>query len=148
MDTRKLLLWFAKQSDVVQLQVMENVLASRRIYLDDCRKKKQISESSAQKEFEYLLQGIKQGNREANNRKLSNRDDLKRVDENRLAAAKAKAERAAPKKDNLLSKLRPIVEQLRSEGISWAIISDYIAEHHKKRVSRGYLHKVFSNIDE
>ena len=148
MDNRKLLLWFAKQSDVVQLQVMENVLACRRKYFDDCRKKKQISESSAQKEYEYLLQGIRQGIREANNRKLSNRDDLRKVDQNRLAAAKARAERAAPKKDKLLDQLRPIVEQLRSENISWAIISDYIAKHHKKRFSRSYLHKVFSNVDK
>lgn len=148
MDNRKLLLWFAKQSDVVQLQVMENVLACRRKYFDDCRMKKQKPESSAEKEFEYLLQGIRQGIREASNRKLSNRDDLRRIDENRLAAAKARAERAAPKKDKLLDQLRPVVDQLRSENISWAGISDYIAKHHKKRFSRSYLHKVFSTIDE
>jgi type II secretory pathway component PulF len=38
------------------------------------------------------------------------------------------------------------IENLLEEGLSWRQISDYIAKHHKRRVSHTYLKKVFEEL--
>jgi hypothetical protein len=144
MNTKKLLLWFARQEPVVQLQVMQNVVFLRRKYLNDCRMRNEKPDISPQGEFNVFLEGVKKGYRESSNLMLSIHDDLRQADENRIEAFKAKKGRKAPKKKIVMEDIKPIVDKLREEGISWARVADYIALHHKKKISRGYLQKIFT----
>jgi hypothetical protein len=144
LNNNQLLKWFAKQDETIQLQVMENVLAERQTYFNNCRRDNVKPEKDPKKELGFFVSGMAKAYKEGNNRTLSVFDDLELVDQNRLAVALAKkGQRKAPKRKALLGDIRPIVEQLRKEGISWQGISDYVALHHKKKVSRGYLQKLF-----
>lgn len=39
------------------------------------------------------------------------------------------------------------IENLLGEGLSWRQISDYIARHHKRRISHTYIKKVFEELE-
>ena len=143
MDAKKLWLWFARQGDAVQEQVMENILELRQTYFNDCRMRGATPEKDPKKELGFFVAGVKKSFKESSNRRLSTYDDLKAVEERRIEVLKAKGGRPAVKREKILEDLKPVIERLRAENISWAKVSDYIAKHHKKRVSRGYLQKLF-----
>ena len=96
------------------------------------------------RELRFIVSAIRTAYKQSNIKTLSIYDDLDQVDKNRLEAALAKQQRNAPKRKAVVEGLREVVECLRNEGVSWAKVSDYIAKHHKKRISRGYLHKIFA----
>ena len=148
MDKRvvKVLAWYAKQPDVVQLQVHERQIELRRSYMNDSRRRGVKPDNSAVQERETFHRAVADVFRRQSDRRLSIYDDLTEVDKERIAQAKEKARRNAPKKEKLLAELRPVVDKLRSEGVSWQGVSDYLARHHKKRISRGYLQKVFAKL--
>ena len=140
---RTLAMWYAKQLEEIQLEVHARLIEIRRAYHNDCRKRQERPETTPAHDRSLLLQAINNVFRMQSNRRLSTYDDLKAVDEIRIAQAKASTRREAPKREKLLQDLKPVVERLRAEGVSWQGVSDYIAKHHKKKISRGYLQKVF-----
>ncbi len=94
--------------------------------------------------YRALLDGIKSRCRLQSNRKLKTTDDLEAVTAQRIAVAKAKKKgKPAPKRDRLLGDLEPVVQRLRTEGLSWEKISDHLAEFHKFPCGRSELHKIF-----
>ena len=146
MDKRERTLanWYSKQLENIQLEVHARQIQLRRAYHNDCRMRQQKPETSPATERRQFFAAVSEIFRMQRNQRLSAFDDLKAVDEMRIAQAKASTRREAPKRDKLLQDLKPVVERLRQEGISWQGVSDYLAKHHKKKISRGYLQKVFS----
>lgn len=142
---RTLAVWYGKQLEEIQLEVHARQIENRRAYHNDCRMRQEKPETTPEAERLQFMQAINAVFRMQSNKRLSTYDDLKVVDEKRIAQAKASTKREAPKRDKLMLDLKPVVEKLRSEGISWQGVSDYIAKHHKKKISRGYLQKVFQS---
>jgi hypothetical protein len=144
MDQKKYLLWLARQkSDVIKM-VMDNCIEQRRKFHYDNRMKGIKAVATADNELEFFLSGVRKTFKELSRSRLTINDDLKAVDENRIKAAKAKSERIAPKKTKVRNDWLPVIERLRAEGLSWQNVSNYIALHHKRKVSRGYLQKLFA----
>jgi len=87
--------------------------------------------------------------RELLSRKAAITDDqAAAVAEKRLASFKsAKADETAKKrrkKSQLISiRFFSLIQKLRSEGLSWRDISDYIKKYHKKDISHQYIKEVF-----
>jgi hypothetical protein len=138
-----LAVWYGKQLEELQLEVHARQIEIRRTYHNDCRMRQEKPETSSAIERRHFMQALNAVFRLQSNKRLSTYDDLATVDEKRIAQAKASTGRAAPKKEKLMQDLKPVVERLRAEGVSWQGVSDFIAKHHKKKISRGYLQKVF-----
>ncbi|NVN93512.1 MAG: hypothetical protein HXX11_23345 [Desulfuromonadales bacterium] len=142
---RMLVMWYAKQPEEIRLEVHARQIEIRRAYHNDCRMRQEKPETSPANECNQFMQAINAVLRLQSNRRLSTYNDLNAVDEKRIAQAKAGTRRDAPKRDKLLQDLRPVVERLRFEGVSWQGVSDFLAKHHKKKISRGYLQRVFQD---
>lgn len=140
---RTLAAWYGKQLEEIQLEVHRRQIEFRRTYHNDCRMRQEKPETTPASERRLFMQAINAVFRMQSNRRLSTYDDLEAVDERRIAQAKASTKREAPKREKLLQELKQVVEKLRAEKVSWQGVSDYIARHHKKKISRGYLQKVF-----
>ena len=144
LNNNQALKWLAKQGEEVQLQIMANVFEFRMTYINNCRRDGGKLGKDPKRELEFLVSGIQKAFKESDIKSLSVFDDLELVDENKLAAALAKQQRKAPKRNRVMNDLREVVERLRNENISWQGVADYIALHHKRKISRGYLHRLFA----
>lgn len=141
----KLLRWYISQPEVERWEC--HVEQRRRIQFlqNEARKGGDKLEPDGKLQYQAFLFGIDRRHRLHSNERLKASDDLEAVTAARIAAIKNTIKaKASPVLDRLQGDLRPVVERLRNEGLSWAKVSDYVAKNHKVRISRGFLQKVCS----
>lgn len=142
----RLLRWYTAQPDSERCLCHEEQ-RQRIIFLgNEARKRGEKLEMDGTLQYGAFLYGIDRRCRVISNQRLQTRDDLDAVTDRRIESEKTKSIKAkpSPKLDRLQGDLRPVVEKLRREGISWQKVSNYLARFHKCRYSRGYLQKVFA----
>jgi hypothetical protein len=83
------------------------------------------------------------GTEEALHRKAALDPEVsQRIQELRIAGARAKAPRKRPKKEAILRvRFGSLIDTLRSEGLGWRQIADYLSRHHHFKVSFAYLQR-------
>jgi hypothetical protein len=142
----KLLRWYINQPEGERYECHQEQ-RQRIVFLqNEARKVGNKVELDGKLQYQAFLYGIDKRFRLHCNRRLKTTDDLEVVASARIAVVKAESKaKASPKQDRLHGDLRPVVERLRGEGMSWQKVSDYLARFHKVRISRGFLQKVFAD---
>ena len=65
----------------------------------------------------------------------------------RIARIKAKRkQKTSPQRELIRIRFYEEIRQLRSQGLSWRETAEYIAKHHKKKFSHGYLQQCFDDL--
>ena len=97
-------------------------------------------------QYQAFLFGIDRRLRLHRNERLKTSDDLEAVTSARIATIKVKAKaKASPMLDRIQGDLRPVIEKLRREGLSWKKVADYMSKYHNFDLTRGYYQKVCSD---
>lgn len=74
-------------------------------------------------------------------------EETRQITELRITRIKAKRKvKSAPQKELIRTRFYEEIKQLRSQELSWREIEDYIAAHHKKKFSHGYLQQCFKQL--
>ncbi len=146
--TDQLLRWYLNQPELERLECHVEQKKRINVIMNDARKDGITLEANGEVYYRALLDGIKFRCRLQSNRKLKTTDDLEAVTAQRIAVVKArKKEKPAPKRDRLqVGDLEPVVQRLRTEGLSWQKVSDYLAEFHEFPCGRSELHKIFKGL--
>ena len=143
----KLLRWYAKQPEAVRIDVHKKRYEVMNSWQNAKRARGEKAIYAPDIEYSAFVVAIKKVQRMFDNRQLTADDDLEEITRARIDAIKNDYKvKPAPIKNKLVDQLQPVMVKLRNEGLSWEKISDYIALHHKKRISRGYLRRVFAEI--
>lgn len=143
----KLLRWYAKQPEVVRIDVHQKRFEIMNGWQNAKRAKGEKAVYAPDIEYSAFVTAIKNVQRMFDNRKLTADDDLEEITKARINAIKNDRKvKSAPVRNKLVDQLQSVMVKLRNEGLSWEKISDYIALHHKKRISRGYLRRVYTEI--
>jgi len=145
----KLLRWYAKQPRAIRIDIHQKRFDIMNSWQEGKRAKGISASYSPEVEHDALITAIRSKQRMFNNRNLTSGDDLELATKTRIEAIKLnKKTKPAPIKNQLTGRLQALIVQLRGEGLSWEKISDYIALHHKKRISRGYLCRIYSELEQ
>ena len=140
-----LLRWYIAQPDSERYRCHEEQRQRISFLGNEARKRDEKLEIDGKIQYDSFLFAIDKCCRIHSNKRLRSNDNLEAVTAKRIATEKAKMKaKPSPKLDRLLTDLRPVVEKLRDEGMSWQKVADYLARFHKCRYSRGYLQKVFA----
>lgn len=76
-------------------------------------------------------------------------EKLKLITETRIQRVKAKRKtKSAPKRDQIRVQFFEEICDLRSKGLSWREIADYIATYHNQKVSFGHLRECYLEFSE
>lgn len=71
--------------------------------------------------------------------------DQRLIDQYRVARINADPPtRKAVKRDKIFIQYRPLIFDLREQGLSWAKISEYLKRYHKLKVSPAYIQRLFT----
>jgi len=57
-----------------------------------------------------------------------------------------KRKKASPKKEVIRVRYFDLIKKLREEGLSWREVSDYIATHHKTKLTHSYIRESFIEL--
>jgi len=75
-------------------------------------------------------------------------EEAEKITQRRLSSFKSiqiERKRKASRKANIIDlKLYHVVTKLRSEGLSWRQVSEYLAKYHKTNISHAYLRDVYT----
>lgn len=78
--------------------------------------------------------------------KLSD-EEFQKVQEIRIERIRGKKrKKSSPKKEVIRVRFFDLIRKLRDEGLSWRDISDYIATHHKTRLTHSYIRESFIEL--
>lgn len=143
----RLLRWYTKQPEAIRIEVHKNQKELENKWLNTMRAKGEKVACAPEMSYSAFITAIKDNQKMFDNRKLNINDDLESVTQERIAALKAKdKKKKAPLKNKVTGDLLLVIERLRKEGFSWEKIREYIALHHKRKISRGYLHRIFTEM--
>jgi hypothetical protein len=74
-------------------------------------------------------------------------EEAKKITEIRISRIKAKRKKkSSPLRDLIRIRFYEEIKHLKQAGLSWREISEYIALHHKKRFSHGWLQQCFEKL--
>lgn len=80
--------------------------------------------------------------------KLSD-EEFAKMQEIRIDRIKSKKrKKASPKKNLIRVRFFELIRKLREEGLSWREISDYLATHHKTKLTHSYIRESFIELTE
>ena len=76
-------------------------------------------------------------------------EEFSKMQEIRIDRVKAKKrKKGSPKKEIIRIRFFDLIRKLREEGLSWRDISDYIAIHHKTKLTHGYIRESYNELVE
>ena len=140
-----LLRWYIAQPDSERYRCHEEQRQRISFLGNEARKRGEKLEIDGKIQYEAFLFAIDGCCRIHSNKRLRSTDDLEAITGKRIAIVKATMKaKPSPKLDRLHTDLRPVVERLRNEGLSWQKVADYLNNFHECIYSRGYLQKVFA----
>lgn len=145
-DKNGMLLYFAKLPEEYRLEVIATQTDLARIH-----RKEMAKDHMADYFYDMLLRAIWKFYRSerAIGRKMSvAQDDIAKISEIKIAQVKRKKMRRNVIRDKFIrANLFDVVKRLHDqEGIGWRKIADYIALHHKTRVSFSYIRQLYLEL--
>ncbi len=147
-DLDKYLRWYVKQPECERIAIHnEQVIIFRRL-LAEKRKAGEVAKVDGDTNYLAFCESVSRRYR-LHNEKLDNRQNLKAIEAIRINVAKnTRKIKSSKVRDKISSELYLTIKTLRNEGLSWVKIKKYIAQHHKRRISTAYLHRIFTEMEK
>lgn len=147
-DKNGMLLYFAKLPEEYRLKVIAAQTSLARIHRTEMAKG-----HMADYYYDMLLRAIWKFYRSelAISRKMSvAQDDIANISAIKIAQVKSRRTRRNVIRDKIIrANLYDVIKRLHGqEGLGWRKISDYLALHHKTRVSFSYLRQIYHELSE
>lgn len=141
-------MYFAKLPEEYRLMVIGTQTELARIH-----RKEMAKDHMADYYYDMLLRAIWKFYRSehAISRKMSvSQDEIAKISEIKIAKAKCKRTRRNVIRDKFIrANLYDVIKRLHvQEGLGWRKISDYLALHHKTRVSFSYIRQLYNELSE
>lgn len=133
----ELVAWYARQPEAVRIEIHQRKIDIQRTWQNNARAAgRERAEKGGTADYAALVAAIAEYWKSVN--KAKTEMDFKK----RVAASLAKKKtRFAPVAAEI-EKMLPLIERLRSEGMSWRQIVEYLKEHHKRTFSVAYLQRI------
>lgn len=137
--------WFAKQGEQTRLEAFK-------LQTDLAQQRHSEYRKEYRSEFYYAmlilaLNKMKWTKSAQRQKQALTPEQTHHITEIRIARIKAKRKaKTAPQKELIRTRFYEEIKQLRARELSWREIEDYIAQHHKKKFSHGYLQQCFHQL--
>lgn len=139
--------WYLKQPECERVAISDEQVRIFRLTLNKKRKAGESVVVNGEVNYQAFCEALFRRYR-LHYGKQDNRHDLKEIEEIRVNLARdTRKPKSSKVRDKISTDLYLTIKTLRKEGLSWAKVSAYIAKYHKRKISSGYLHRIFTEIE-